>query len=65
MAISKSSNESNMKSATGMAHEARASKAGTFHGGVSPKGPAKEPCLTNGVPSIKQTGVSGKGSPAK
>lgn len=62
MSISKSSNESSMKSATGMAHEARTSKAGTFHGGTPPSGPKKEPCLTNGVPNIKQSGVSGKGA---
>lgn len=58
MAISKSSNESNMKSATGMAHEARTSKAGTFHGGKPPSGPKKEPCLTNGVPNLPNRGTS-------
>ncbi|PYE21342.1 hypothetical protein C7410_115185 [Paraburkholderia silvatlantica] len=58
MSISKSSNESNMKSATGMAHEARTGKAGAFHGGKPPAGPKKEPCLTNGVPSLPNRGTS-------
>lgn len=63
--IDKSSNCSYMGSATGMAHKARTGKAGDFHGGTPPSGPKKEPTKVNGVPIIKQSGVSGKGSPAK
>lgn len=65
MSISKSSNESNMKSATGCAHDSRTAKAGTYDGGKPPSGPKREPSRLNGVPTIRQSGVSGKGSPAK
>lgn len=56
---------SNMNYATNCASNSRTARAGSYDGGKPPSGPKPEPVRTNGVPSIKQSGVSGKGSPAK
>jgi len=56
---------SDMGVATGCAKNSRTARAGSYDGGTPPSGPKAEPVLTNGVPKIKQSGVSGKGSPAK
>ena len=51
--------------AANCAHKSRTARAGEFDGGKPPSGPKSEPVKLNGVPKIKQSGVSGKGSPAK
>lgn len=63
--IDGSSNCAYPEDAMKVAKNSRTAKAGTFKGGTPPSGPKPEPVLTDKVPRIKSTGVSGKGSPAK
>jgi hypothetical protein len=49
---------SDMKMATKCAENCRTAKAGSYAGGKPPAGPKREPTLTNGVPSIKESGLS-------
>jgi len=56
-------NKGNPGEAASCAGHARTAPAGSYNGGMPPSGPKKEPTRLNGVPTIKQSGVSGKGSP--
>lgn len=49
-----------MDAATKCAHSSRTAPAGTFHGGKPPSGPKPEPSKLNGVPAIKEKGISGR-----
>lgn len=47
-----------MDAATKCAHGARTAPAGTYKGGKPPPGPKPEPQKLNGVPTIREKGVS-------
>lgn len=47
-----------MDAATKCAHGARTAPAGSYKGGMPPPGPKAEPQKLNGVPTIREKGVS-------
>lgn len=51
---------SNLGTATGVATQSRTAKSGSFDGGTPPSGPKAEPVRVNGVPILKNSGVSKK-----